>query len=202
MSDNNLILSDAEAEAAKELLKTAQGFGGFVRDILGTVPEDLIGLLGGDWLKVRRFENILRTIKKAHDRLEKDGIKPEAASLSVSLPILRAAADESREELQDLWADLLAASADPARSRSFRNEFIEIIKKMDPLDAVVLKSAYATGGRVEVRQRKPIAEQMGATPDAVAVSFSNLCKLGLFADAIEHVNPTSLGREFMRAVKP
>ena len=131
MSDNNLILSDAEAEAAKELLKTAQGFGGFVRDILGTVPEDLIGLLGGDWLKVRRFENILRTIKKAHDRLEKDGIKPEAASLSVSLPILRAAADESREELQDLWADLLAASADPARSRSFRNEFIEIIK--DPI---------------------------------------------------------------------
>jgi hypothetical protein len=44
-----------------EALKTLQGFGGFLRETFGTVPQDVVGLLGGDWLKDRRAENLART---------------------------------------------------------------------------------------------------------------------------------------------
>jgi hypothetical protein len=52
-----------------------------------------------------------------------------------------AAADESRDELQEIWGALLAAAADPKRSRSFRLKFIEVAKELDPLDALVLAEA-------------------------------------------------------------
>ena len=54
-------ISDEQAKAIQEALKTLQGFGGFLRETFGTVPQDVAGLLGGDWLKVRRAENLART---------------------------------------------------------------------------------------------------------------------------------------------
>jgi len=42
-------ISDDQAKAIQEALKTLQGFGGFLRETFGTVPQDLVGLLGGDW---------------------------------------------------------------------------------------------------------------------------------------------------------
>jgi hypothetical protein len=103
MSHNLVPISDAQAQAITEALKTLQGIGGFLREMFGTVPEDIVGLLGGDLLKVRRAENLYRTIEKARAKIEKDGIKPnDAARLRVSLPILIAAADESDDELQEL----------------------------------------------------------------------------------------------------
>jgi hypothetical protein len=62
------------------------------------------------------------------DRLADRGEPTEPPSLSLLLPILVAAAEESRDELQDLWARLLAAAADPSRARSFRIQFIETVK--------------------------------------------------------------------------
>jgi hypothetical protein len=54
VADNLIPISDEQAKAIQEALKTLQRFGGFVADTLGTVPQDVIGLLGGDWIKVRR----------------------------------------------------------------------------------------------------------------------------------------------------
>lgn len=199
----NLVpFSDEQAKAVQEALKTLQGVGGFLRKMFGTVPEDVVALLGGNLLKVRRAENLLRTIQRAHERLKKDGIKPEAASLSIGLPILIAAADESRDELQDLWARLLAAAADPARSKSFRNAFIEVIKKMDPLDAAVLQAAQAEGGRMDGGKVNSIAARLTLSNDQVVVSVENLEKLGIFIRG--PATPPSispLGREFLRMLK-
>ena len=204
MSDpGNLVpFSDEQAKAVQEALKTLQGVGGFLREMFGTAPEDVVALLGGDWLKVRRAENLLRTIQRAHERLKKDGIKPEAASLSIGLPILIAAADESREEIQDLWARLLAAAADPARSKSFRNAFIEVIKKMDPLDAAVLQVAQAEGGRIDGGKVNSIAARLTLSNDQVGVSVENLEKLGILIRG--PAMPPSIspfGREFLRMLK-
>lgn len=125
---------------------------------------------------------------------------PEPASLSIGLPILKAAADESREELQDLWARLLAAAADPGRSRAFRLAFIEIVKKMDPLDAIFLlaaaesESKSLTGGQLTA-----IANRTGATPDQVDISAASLKTLGVLSPPHTFVL-SALGREFVRAI--
>src|SRR5215831_2743002 len=151
MSDNSIIpITEEQAKAAQEALKALRGFGDFLRETFGRTPQDLVGLLGGDWLKVRRAENIARIVQKSRDRLKARGVDgAEPASLSVGLPILVAAAAESREELQDIWARLLAASADPSRASHFRIAFIDASKRMDPLDAPFLLSLRMHSGRAD-----------------------------------------------------
>src|SRR3954469_19735767 len=107
MSNSNILIpvSDEQAKAIQEALKTLQGFGGFLRETFGTVPKDVVGLLGGDWLKVRGAGNLARIRHKARERLRARRVEaPEPSSLSIALPIFIAAADESRDELQDIWA--------------------------------------------------------------------------------------------------
>jgi hypothetical protein len=108
---------------------------------------------------------------------------PPAYRLSISLPLLVAAADESRDELQEIWARLLAAAADPSRARSFRLAFIDAAKKLDPLDAAVLQIVQADhGGRISGDVRNSLAASVHVSRDEVDVSILNLAKLELVAD--------------------
>jgi hypothetical protein len=199
-------ISDEQAKAIQEALKNLRGFGAFLRDTFGTVPQDLVGLLGGDWLKVRRAENLARILEKARERLRARHLETlEPASLSIALPILVAAADESRDELQEIWARLLAAAADPGRAKPFRLAFIEATKKLDPLDAAVLQGiGAAPGGAATPGMRNSLAEQLHASRDEIDVSIANLTKLELvYSGRLGSPDPAHImpfGREFLRAV--
>jgi hypothetical protein len=196
-------ISDEQAKAIQEALQTLQGVGGFLKETLGTVPQDLVGYLGGDWLRVRRVENIARILEKANERMKARKAKAqEPVSLSITLPLLRAAADESRDELQDLWARLLAAAADPSRAGSFRLAFIDAAKKMDPLDAAVLHVAQADrGGRISGEDQNSTAASLHVSRDEVDVSASNLEKLGCVLEVNTQTKVISpFGREFLRTV--
>src|SRR5882757_991584 len=103
MSDpGNLIpISDEQAKAIQEAIKALRGLGEFLEKTFGTVPQDVVGMLGGDWLKVRRAENLARILDKARERLRARRVEaPEPASLSIALPMLIAAADESRDDIR------------------------------------------------------------------------------------------------------
>jgi hypothetical protein len=68
-------------------------------------------------------------------------IQPERhtePSPSVLIPLVDAASRESRDELQDLWAALLANSMLDGGDR-VRRDFIEAVAKFEPIDAAVLK---------------------------------------------------------------
>lgn len=195
-------ITDAQAKAIEEALKTLQGVGGFLRETLGTVPSDIVGLLGGDYLKVRRAENLARIIEKARKRLEQGGTKDtEPPPLSLALPIFEAAADEDRDELQEIWAGLLAATADPKRARSFRNKFIDIAKKLDPVDAGMLKEISAAGGQVTQAARGNAKSHLGIGDDEVSVSIKNLLDLELLGQPSGTILLFPLGKEFLRALR-
>jgi hypothetical protein len=202
ISDEQSKAIQEAAKAVQEAIKALRGFGGFLENTFGTGPADIVGLLGGDWLKVRRAENLAKTIQKAKARLEARGVKtPEPASLSLTLPILVAAADESRDELQDLWARLLAAAADPARAANFRLRFIEAVKRMDPLDAKVLVGAQGRGGSIDGAGLNTLAADLGLSRDVLDVSCENLKKIDLLEGNTRLTNyVTPFGREFLRAV--
>jgi hypothetical protein len=201
MPDSIIPISDAQAKAIEEALKTLQGFGGFLRETFGTVPEDLVGLLGGDWLKVRRAENLIRSLQKAKERLKARHVETaEPASLSIGLPILVAAAEESREELQDIWARLLAAAADPSRASRFRIAFIDAAKKMDPSDAPFLISLNQHGGRADGTELNAIGSELNITRDEIEVSWNNFRKLELLANDSHSALISPFGREFLRAI--
>jgi len=195
MADSVIPGSDEQAK------KALRGSGGFLKKTFGTIPEDIVGLLAGDWLKVRRAENLARTAEKAKEHLKARGVETsEPASLSLTLPIFVAAAEESRDELQDLWARLLAAAADPSRVSLLRIRFIEAAKKMDPLDAHVLSQVRSQGGRVASTGLNALAAELGVTRDQIDVSCENLRELGLLMGDLHSALLSSLGREFLRVV--
>jgi hypothetical protein len=79
-----------------------------------------------------------------NEDLEKDltahGVKERIEpSFTVLMPLLEAAIDENRIELKNIWRRLLANAYDPARSTRVRVSFIEIAKRLDPYDAVILQ---------------------------------------------------------------
>lgn len=74
-------------KAIQEAIKAFRDLGGFLTETFGMVPQDIVGLLGGDWLKVRSAENLAKTIHKAKERLKARGVEvPEPTSLSIALP--------------------------------------------------------------------------------------------------------------------
>ena len=204
MSDPGSLIpiSDEQAKAIQDVLKILKGMGGFLKETVGTVPEDLVGILVGDWLKVRRAENLVRMLRKARERLDERKIETEPPSISIARPLMIAAADEDRDELQDIWARLLAAAADPARAKSFRLRFITVAKEMDPLDATVLEQVSTHyNGRVTGDMRNQIADTLGRKRDEVDISIDNLSDLRLLGipsppDGVM----THFGREFLRAI--
>ncbi|UWU76016.1 Abi-alpha family protein [Bradyrhizobium huanghuaihaiense] len=203
MTDGNLVpISDEQAKAIREALKTLQGIGGFLQSTFGTLPQDIVGMLGGDYLKVRRAENIVKMTEKAKKRLADRNVENADAPPSLAIPIMIAAGDESRDELQDLWAALLAAAADPGRNRAFRIVFIEAVKAMDPLDAVVLKG-FPAKGPLNTGDYDQLAQTVGLRADQVAVSVTNLERLRLcdYANERRFVRITPLGRELLRTIE-
>jgi hypothetical protein len=50
------------------------------------------------------------------EKLRRRKAKTEPVSLSVAIPLMRGAYDESRPGLGEMWADLIANAMDPERS--------------------------------------------------------------------------------------
>src|SRR5207302_1314472 len=111
VSDSLIPISDEQAKAIQEVAKTTGAAleltgkaGAYVGWVLGTVPADLVGVLGGDWLAQVRIRNLARYWERTKEILGDRGMtETTAVSPSIAVPLLQAAADESREELQELW---------------------------------------------------------------------------------------------------
>jgi hypothetical protein len=136
--------------------------------------------------------------------------------LKLALPIFEAAADEDNQELQDLWARLLAAAMDPKRRDLVRQSFIPIVKQMEAFDVAVLK-IIADNHIYSPNQngRDVVVTSLQGDPpqdirNDVLVSFEALAKLGcisfleapgvLGAQAKDNPYMTPFGTLLMRAV--
>ena len=133
--------AQAVAEAAKtswENVKAAGGLGAYLADIVGSIPDDLLDLRVGDWLAQKRRQHLAILERNAARSLE--GISAERLnepSPSLLIPLLQAAVDEGRPELQRLWAALLANTMVDGGGR-VRRDYFAAVREMEPLDAIVL----------------------------------------------------------------
>jgi hypothetical protein len=214
MSDSLIPISDEQAKLGREAVKTLRGLGGFIAKALGSTPEDFIGYFGGDFLRVRRAENMARLLSEASTRLTERGVEdPRPASLSVALPILRGAADEDRDELVDLWARLLANAMDP-KLNNVRHQFISAVQAMDPPDARTMNYLYRErvqrirvggGGDQSDSSIEYAAKQLGVLQDDLEVSIRHLEVLDFLSTGSNDKTvwlPNAKMREFMRACYP
>jgi hypothetical protein len=184
MGDDSLIpISDEQAKLGQELVKAVRDTSGYFTGILGDLPKDLIGLLIGDRVKAKRIERQAALWHRTREHLRDRGVDdPEPPSLKYAIPILEAAADEENEELQDLWSRLLAAAMDPNRRDAMRQSFIAAVKRMDPIDALVLKAISENGGAIwEPSGCDAVARKLKCSGDEVIVSFDHLAQLDCIA---------------------
>lgn len=203
----------ALAELGKSVVDAARDAGGYVSRVLGTLPEDLVGLAIGDHVRAARWENAQRLARGVKARLEARGVQQtEKLGPSMAAELLDAAADENREELSDLWARLLANALDPSRSSRVRRIYIDIIKQLEPIDALVLQELTGPLISITPDKRTFIAGRLGLSGADIEVSFHQLIELHLAVPAsavtpgayipYASVTITSLGNLFLRAVEP
>jgi len=176
---------------------------------------NVIGVLGGDALRDFRERQRERragqhaklsadAIKLLQDRGVKEPVEPNSEAVD---ELAQAAECEPREDLRALWAKLLAAMFDPARAPSFRREFIQIAKQLEPLDAATLP-ILINGGELGPSRREFVATCLGVNVDEVALAFRNLNRLDLIWPSADHITAsrsqpfvTPLGRRFLAAVQ-
>ena len=183
---------------------------GFLYNILGRPLEDLVGTKIADPLKAKRLENQIVLVQETIKRLAARGITDEMiAKVSPSLiePLLEAAGGESRPELQDLWARLLANALDPSREQDLRIEFIETLKLFHPRDAFILLAMSDSGATLAPNTRDYFMKRLALQQSTVLVSLAHLEKLGcIHQDAGAGGSPANFymaayGSELVRACR-
>jgi Abortive infection alpha len=138
------------AKATQEVAKTTrsgieamQGFGGFLSRVLGEPIEAAVGMFS-DRLKFMRFERGVRLAARYNEIMAQRGLNSDYQSVppKLALPIIEQATIEEDNELQDLWANLLASAHDPGLNGIVRTAFVDILKQMEAVDVRVLNFVY------------------------------------------------------------
>jgi hypothetical protein len=194
MGDELLPLSDEQAKLADHTL-------GYLQEILGDLPKDLVGIIAGDPVKALR-KLILEKVWERTKKINQDrGAEPQTPSPKLALPILAAAANETSEDLQDLWARLLAAAMDPTRQARVRQGFIATIGQMDPIDAMVLQTIRAINSDFDGAPRGEMQRRLSLSPDDLSMSLDHLVELKcLYSPNNSSYQMTPYGRGLLYAV--
>jgi hypothetical protein len=194
------------AKAAQKAIDAIMKAGGYVGGVLGDLPHDIVGIMG-DWVKQVRARRWAELQAKTTRILGNRGVEKHAEiSPSVAIPLITAAINEDRDVLKDLWAKLFAAAMDPARTNLVRPSLIELLKQMDPLDALALQQLQklervtSPGGSFA----NYVSQCLEVSQDEGFFSLQHLYELGCLNDRPVHVagfpGLTAKARVLLRAV--
>jgi hypothetical protein len=203
MADDEMPYEKAIEETAKAANNTVD----LVREggrAIGPAIGNIYGLLIGDTVAAARNRRLDKTARKTkkilHDR---DVREQQELPEDIAIPLLEAAQGEPREELQDLWARLLANAMDPSRSRNVRPEFIRLVQKLEPIDARMLEFLYTKEKELELTKRQ-VYSHVASRPSAAIVSVDHLIELRcirLTQGTAEVLDLTEIGTELMIALE-
>jgi hypothetical protein len=197
------------AKATGEIVKAAGGVGSYLARVFQSIPDNVLGLMVGDWLDHKRRRHLAEL--EANTARILQGIAPERlteASPSVLIPLLQAAVDEARPELQALWTALLA-NAMVDDGRKVRRDFFDTVGKMEPADAFIFNAAgdFAPGNvnnpgaiRQHIAEK---ARQASMSDIDVQVSVDALTALRCFErDYVDQPRMTPFGKALLTACRP
>ena len=164
------------ADLGTTILTETSALTRYMARVLGTTPADLVGATVG--APLHAVHTLIAGVlnQKVEAYLERRKVQEtQGVSPSLGLPLLRAAYDESRPELQDMWAALIAAAMDPARSNRVRLSFIETLKRFDPLDALIMKTLHDRQAEIPTPDTTSwLNGELHCSHDDVVLSFDNL----------------------------
>lgn len=131
------------AKTTREGIEATQKLGSFVARVTNESIEAVTGILS-DRLRFMRWERQLRLRDRCLEIIRDRGLTGSFNIISpkLALPIIENASLEENDELQDLWAYLLASAIDPNFNGTVRATFIDIIKQLEVVDVHILSFIY------------------------------------------------------------
>lgn len=129
-------------EAVNLPKKVVDGAELFIKKLLGTAISET-GHLIGDEIKFRRFKNQVAIFTKAKVFLEQKGVDPKKINLKVLVPLIEYSSLEEEEEIQTIWANVIANIASYDTEQLFNLKCIEILKEITPNEILFLDNLYS-----------------------------------------------------------
>jgi hypothetical protein len=131
------------AKTTKTGIEATRQVGAFVSRIINEPLEAVVGMFT-DKLQFMRAERQLRLVERWPQILRERKIEGALRIVppKFALPIIENASLEEDDELQDLWANLLASAVDPNFKTTIRSAFIEILKQLEVVDVHVLNAIF------------------------------------------------------------
>lgn len=192
----NIIINDSEAlaqyiETVRTLAGTSQWAREGIQKYFGPTLE-------------KNFRAILSKARELRDNVSPG--RQTDPSPSVVIPLVDAACQESREELQELWAALLANSMIDD-GKTVRRSYIDVMKRLEPADVAVLNvlrlplpvTANSNHPNAWFRFHADKQHEIGLSPDEWLESVKMLTDLGLAYQHNNQVGTTPLARRFLAA---
>jgi hypothetical protein len=211
------------AKATQSAIEASREAGGFLARYLDGPLTQMSGLLE-DRLKYARSIRLVRLRQKFQEEVQALGIQVPIQQLPVNfaLAALEEGSLEDDDELQNLWARLLANTVDANSGVAPRRAHISMIRDMSRLDALIFEAIYSVpdvpGGKAIVTYELPgkayradgmKADEVPEPSEEIILSLSNLERIGAIAfgsswggaEIFRFANKTTAGRELMRAIK-
>lgn len=173
----------------KELVEKATDFLG---RLVNPPLEELGGLLA-DHVKFWGFKNQVNLLAKAEKFLEEKGVSPQQIPLKTIVPLLDDSSLEEDASMQDRWASLLASAADPDFSSILLPSYVDLLKQLSPLEALMLDQMFDKYERTEQEKKaslmfskERICELFKLPPDQFDLMASNLMRMNLLEPPASH----------------
>ena len=165
----------AGTEVAKTVgaLVSAAGVSVVGRKMLGAL-SDAVGRRWTEDEDRRAWERQHKTLRKAVEFCDQIGADSRTIPVKILAPWLEGVALEENEDLQVLWAALLANAADPQSGDKVRPSFVSILKEMAPDEAQMLNWIHDNG-----------AHSHFVPHDQIVAACSSLDDPGVILDALE-----------------
>jgi hypothetical protein len=192
-------------KAAEEVAKAT----GKALDIVQSMSPaiaDAYGWLIGNRITAGRERNLdalMRKTKKIFEQRDLKDRKPIPEQIGI--PLLEEAQRETREEIQDLYAALLANAMDERFADDVRPEFIQIVKNLQPIDALVLSYArdkYNSKGQKVFAPNHVYDALKNYRTTGIDVSIENLMQLKCLNSHSQGLYLSPFGAELMMACDP
>jgi hypothetical protein len=145
------VVDEESAKAIQEVAKTTgkaidvvHDAGGFLAPHVDGILAQVVGIFT-DHLKYVRGVRLIRLGQRFQQELLAHGGEPAVRKLPLNFAIdaLEQGAMEQDDDLQDIWARLLANAVDATSEVQPRRAYISIIKDLSPLDALILEQIYS-----------------------------------------------------------
>lgn len=143
-----------------------------------------IGLTLRDKIRMFRGNRQIRFLEEFRKKCSAAEIEPKAVKISLLCDIFERASLEDDDELQDLWANLLANAADSREQVLVKTAFPEILKQISKEEALYLLELLEVAQKTEMfvlnaRSSEFIQNEPEHKPKLDAISYDNLKRLGL-----------------------